>query len=188
MSFYPEKISEHFLAPKNCGVATVVNGLGTIGSPICGAVTRITLAIENEASIISEARFQAAGCGYMIAAASVMTEAVEGLRLGEAAALCVEDINEMFGAAPPEKAHCYKLVLDAIVAAAVDYRSRRLEDWSGDDCLVCTCFGISESGITSKIREHALTTVDEVGNALSAGRGCGSCRPLIQEIIDTLGR
>jgi NAD(P)H-nitrite reductase large subunit len=50
--------------------------------------------------------------------------------------------------------------------------------------LICTCFGISEDTIQSVISETGAETVEAVGDACNAGTGCGSCRFLIQELID----
>ncbi len=186
MSLYPDHIIEHFLCPRNVGQTVRVDGLGTAGSIICGAVVRLTLAIDTETQIITDAKFKAAGCGYLIAAASVFTDMIQGLRLGEAVSLAPEATAEVIGIAPPEKAHCYALCNEALESAAIDYRSRRLEEWSGDDALICTCFGVSESILESTIRQLSLSSVEEVGSACNAGRGCGSCQPLIREILDSV--
>jgi NifU-like protein len=186
LSIYPDKVQQHFLSPANVGEVARVDAAGTAGSVLCGAVVRVTLSIEPESRIIRDARFKAAGCGFLIACASVATELVQGLKLGEAAALPVEILEQALGPPPPGRSHCFELCLKAFEAAAIDYRSRMLEDWAGDEALICTCFGISESTIENAIRTGELYTVEEVGKACNAGRGCGSCRPLIEEILDNV--
>jgi NifU-like protein len=185
VKFYPEKIREHFLRPYNVGRAVPADGQGTAGSIVCGAVVQLTLTIDSDSQLITAAKFKAAGCGYLIAAASALTELIHGLRLGEAVGLPGETIERALEVAPADKGHCYKLCRDALEAAAVDYRSRRLEEWTGDDALICTCFGVSESTIEAAIAGQAVETVEDVGRACNAGRGCGSCQPLIQELLDT---
>jgi bacterioferritin-associated ferredoxin len=34
------------------------------------------------------------------------------------------------------------------------------------------------------VRENSLETIEEITDVCGAGGGCGSCQPLIQEIID----
>ncbi len=53
------------------------------------------------------------------------------------------------------------------------------------DCgaIICVCFDIGLNTILSAIREQALTSVDAVGQSLSAGTNCGSCRPAIARLL-----
>ena len=48
---------------------------------------------------------------------------------------------------------------------------------------ICSCFGISEEEIRTAVKNGAKT-VEAVGEATSAGTGCGGCIPEIQRIID----
>lgn len=48
---------------------------------------------------------------------------------------------------------------------------------------VCACFSIAEDEIRKAVKNGA-TTVEAVGDATSAGTGCGGCQGRIQEIID----
>ncbi|MEJ7925410.1 molybdopterin-dependent oxidoreductase [Sphingobium sp. AN641] len=49
--------------------------------------------------------------------------------------------------------------------------------------IVCICFDVGMTTILETIRDGRLTSVDEVGRALSAGTNCGSCRPAIAKMI-----
>lgn len=49
--------------------------------------------------------------------------------------------------------------------------------------VVCGCFDVTEEKIREVVRNGAHT-VEDVGDATSAGTGCGACQPRIQEIID----
>jgi assimilatory nitrate reductase catalytic subunit len=49
--------------------------------------------------------------------------------------------------------------------------------------IVCVCFDVGMKTIVEAIGSQALTSVDAVGRALSAGTNCGSCRPAIQRLI-----
>ncbi|MGH6782586.1 MAG: (2Fe-2S)-binding protein, partial [Sphingomonadaceae bacterium] len=49
--------------------------------------------------------------------------------------------------------------------------------------IVCVCFDVGMKQIMAAITGQALTSVEAVGAALSAGTNCGSCRPAIQRLI-----
>ena len=53
-----------------------------------------------------------------------------------------------------------------------------------DDEIICNCNDISRGEIIKAIKEKGLKTVDEVGDATSAGTICGACQDDIQEILD----
>lgn len=49
--------------------------------------------------------------------------------------------------------------------------------------IVCVCFDVGMKTIVEAIATQQLVSVDAVGQALSAGTNCGSCRPAIQRLI-----
>ncbi len=49
--------------------------------------------------------------------------------------------------------------------------------------IVCVCFDVGMTSIVEAIARQALTSVEAVGKALSAGTNCGSCRPAIAKLI-----
>ena len=51
---------------------------------------------------------------------------------------------------------------------------------------ICNCMGVSRGEIEDVIKAQGLKTVEEVGEATSAGTGCGGCQSLIQEILDEI--
>jgi len=48
---------------------------------------------------------------------------------------------------------------------------------------VCACFGVGRATVVDAVREHALSSTDEIGALLSAGTNCGSCLPELQAIL-----
>ena len=57
-----------------------------------------------------------------------------------------------------------------------------------DDEIVCGCNGIVKKTIVQAIQKDDLTTVEQVGGCTNAGRSCGRCKPVIQDILEyTLG-
>jgi NifU-like protein len=187
MPYYPGRIGEHFLSPQNVGDVERADASAEAGSFTCGAVVRLSLRLDEETRRVSEAKFRAAGCGYLIAAASVITEIIKGLTTAEAATastLLQETLVEYFGHPPREKEHCAGLVSDALREAVASYSQRVRDEWTGEEALICTCFGVSEKRIEQVIDEQNLRTVLEVTRACNAGAGCRSCHPLIEDILE----
>ena len=53
--------------------------------------------------------------------------------------------------------------------------------------IICACNQISKEDIEKAIADGAKT-VEEVGEATSAGTGCGSCQFTIEELINKLNK
>jgi bacterioferritin-associated ferredoxin len=51
---------------------------------------------------------------------------------------------------------------------------------------VCLCKVASDKDVKAAIADGART-VDEVGEACGAGTGCGACRPMIHEMLESAG-
>ena len=188
MGFYPEKIGEKFRAPQYAGKADGANAVGTEARFVCGAAVRFTLRIEKETKEILVARYQTNGCGFLIAAAEMLAESINNRKLIELHGLDHAElecqIESALGRFPANRRHCVHLCFDALQSALANFRAAQLEEFTGEKALVCTCFGVSEETIERAIEENALETVEEVIDACRAGGGCGSCQPLIQELID----
>ena len=185
MSFYPKEISDRFSNPINAGRAKFANAVGTNATFVCGCALRFTLRIEEQK--IVEAKFQTNGCGFMIASADILAEIIIGKQLAELHGLenLQTQIEAKLAEFPENRQHCLELSIETLQAAFNDFRSAQLEEWSGEKALICTCFGVSEETIEKVIAENYCESVEEVSQICNAGRGCGSCQPLIQEIIDT---
>lgn len=188
MSFYPPKISHRFHATRNSGKATGANAVGTNAAFACGAVLRFTLRVDRETKEIAEAKFRTSGCGYAIVAADVLAEKIVGKHLAELHGLekgaLQTEIENALGEFAGERKHCLELALETLQNAFADFRAAQIEEWMGEKALVCTCFGVSEETIEQVIKAQAAETVEEVTAECNAGGGCGSCRFLIQEMID----
>ncbi|MEJ7848012.1 MAG: iron-sulfur cluster assembly scaffold protein [Pyrinomonadaceae bacterium] len=189
MKFYPPKISERFERPANAGKIENSNASGTGASFSCGSFVRIFLQIAALDKRIEVAKFQTNGCGYMVAAADVITE---NLTLRKLTDLHGVDSAEISGwlepgleEFPSHKVQCRDSVIEALKNALADYHNTELQEFQGEKALICTCFGVSEETIIAVISENSVNNADEVGRICNAGRGCGSCQMMIQEIIDS---
>lgn len=194
MSFYSGRVREHFLHPRNVGeVAGETAAVGDTGSLVCGAALRFTARIDAASAKIADAKFKATGCGYLIAAASVLTEFVKGtsiydtVRLSESNAL-VNTIAGRLDGVPPERAHCLALCGEAVALALDHYHEAARVEWNGEEALICTCFGVSEKSIEQVISTHSLQSIEQVTRACNAGGGCHSCHPLIEDILEDYWR
>ncbi|MGI8670186.1 MAG: iron-sulfur cluster assembly scaffold protein [Aridibacter sp.] len=187
MNFYPKKINEYFNSPKNVGVAENANADGRWASFICGVSVGFSLRINEESKKITNAKFTTNGCGFVIATADFICEKIVGNELTQLHGL--EDlefeIEREFGEFPENRRHCAEICFDALHNALAKYRTEKIEEWTGEKALICTCFSVSEERIESEIALHNLQTVEDVGDVCNAGTGCGSCQILIQEILDS---
>ena len=188
MSFYPDKISEFFHVPTRAGKSARTNAVGTGVGLVCGSFVRFYLEIDLETKEIRDARYKTNGCGFAIAAGEVLTKKIVGQKLTELHGLnhaeFFREIEDELGEFPAARAHCAEICFDALQAAFGDFRALQIEEFTGEKALICTCFGVSEDTIQAVISENQAETAEEVGDVCSAGTGCGSCRFLIQELID----
>jgi NifU-like protein len=149
---------------------------------------RFHLGIDPETNEIRNAAFKTNGCGFAIASAEILAERITGANLMGLHGLDGSEFHDgliaELGELPAGRSHCLEIGLEALRLALADYRALRIEEFRGEKALICTCFGVSEEKIEGVISELSLETVEEVGQASNAGSGCGSCRMLIQEILD----
>jgi NifU-like protein len=179
-------LRDHFLKPRNVGDAAEPSFAAQGGSFVCGASARVSLRVD-EAQNISEAKFRAAGCEFLIASLSILTERVLGKSTAEAAVIgnTIEVLLAELNSGE-RYAHCVDLSRDVLLRAIREYSNATRDEWTGDEALICTCFFVSERMIEAEIKKRGLTTVREVTQACNAGGGCGSCQPLIVEILESL--
>ena len=189
MSFYPPKIRARFQKLQNAGKVSEANAVGTSATFTCGAVLRFTLQIETQTKEIQDAKFQTSGCGFLIAAADILAEKIIGKNLtsfhGLDRSALESEIEAELGEFSEHRRHCLDLCLDGLQNAFADFRAKQISEFAGEKALICSCFGVSEETIEQIIAEKSLATVESVSDACNAGDGCGACRPLIQEIIDS---
>src|SRR3989338_9346632 len=133
---------------------------------------------------IIDVKFKTFGCGSAIASASALTEMIIGKTLDQAAKITDNDIAEYLDGLPEQKMHCSVMGREALEAAIANYRGFKIEKPVDEGAIVCKCFGVTDNKIVHEVREHKLTTIDQVTNYCKAGGGCRSCHPQIQAIID----
>jgi len=186
---YPEKIRERLKRMQHARARADANAVGTEANFSCGSFIRFSLSIDIESNSVADAAFTSNGCGFMLAAADILAERIikrrlidlHGLNDGELHLQVESKLDEV----PAGRIECVEACIKALRAAFADFRSRQIEEFRGEKALICTCFGVTEETIEQNIEERSLHTVEEVAVACNAGSGCGSCRMLIQEILDS---
>jgi len=178
---YTDKVKEHFWKPRNVGEVENPDGVGQVGSMACGDALRLTFKLD-ENKRIKEAKFKSFGCASAIAAASVLTEMLEGLTIEEAEKITNQEIAASLGGLPQQKMHC-SVLGEQVLGKAIDYYRGKPTEAKAEE-IICECFGVTDREIEKAVKENHLTSVEEVTNYTKAGGGCGNCHEKIQEIID----
>jgi nitrogen fixation NifU-like protein len=110
---------DHFINPRNVGIAEDYNGYGKVGDPSCGDVCEITVRIER--NTLEDIKFRVYGCAGAIATASAVTVIAAGMEIQDALKLTDGDVVEFLGGLPERKQHCSLLALQALRQAINDY-------------------------------------------------------------------
>lgn len=192
---YTEKVMDHFLNPRNVGEIPDADGIGEVGSIVCGDAMKLYIKLDAKKERIADAKFQTFGCASAIASASALTEMAKGKTVAEAEKLTNQDIAGFLGELPEEKMHCSVMGMEAMQAALANCRglpAPAVSDHSHNphatpdpklDRIVCHCFQVTERKIREVIEMNDLKTVDQVTHYCKAGGGCGGCKDEIDEII-----
>lgn len=175
-------MKDFFLHPKNVGEVVDPDGVGEVGSILCGDALKLTIKVDRETGKIVDAKFQTFGCASAIASSSVLTELIKGKTVDEALKVTNQDIADFLGGLPKEKMHCSVMGREALEAAIADYRGEKASAGTGEK-VICKCFEVSEEKIRKVAIENRLTTVEEITNYTKAGGGCGACVPAIEAIL-----
>ncbi|HSE98161.1 MAG TPA: iron-sulfur cluster assembly scaffold protein [Blastocatellia bacterium] len=121
---YTNEVAEHIANPRNVGEIEKPSGTGDVVNQVCMDRMRLTIRVEGETVV--EAKVKVKGCPPSIAAASVLTELIQGRTLNELEMMTREDVAGALGRLPPAKMHCAVLAIEALRAALDDSRRRLL--------------------------------------------------------------
>lgn len=118
------------------------------------------------------------------------TVTVSDLEAGVYRKLAVRD-GKLTGAVLMGDARGYELLLDAAKTGAeilnpldtLMQASQATAAELPDSAQVCNCNGVCKGEIVGAIREKGLTSTQEVVAVTRAGAGCGSCVPIVSELV-----
>ncbi|MFZ7125294.1 MAG: Fe-S cluster assembly protein NifU [Desulfobacterales bacterium] len=178
---YSDKVKDHFLNPRNVGEIENADGVGEVGSLACGDALTLYFKLDEDGRI-KDAKFQTFGCASAIASSSALTEMIIGKTIEEAEKITNEDIADYLGNLPKEKMHCSVMGKEALEKAIARFRGGAEKKIEGN--ILCECFGVTDREIEDTVREHRLTSIEDVTGYIKAGGGCGKCHEGIQAIID----
>jgi len=123
MSFYSDKVMEHFQHPRNVGEIENPDGVGTVGNPVCGDMMTFYIRVQDDRLV--DVKFKTFGCGAAIAVSSMVAEMAKGKTLDEVMAITNDKVAEELGGLPTNKMHCSNLGADALHRAIEDYRQKQ---------------------------------------------------------------
>ena len=112
MSRPSSTIADHFNSPRNAGEMASPDAVGR--ASLDGRAPRVTIYLKTNGQVISQAMFQTFGCGFSIAACSLLTELVAGNTFDECLALSDKTLIAALNGMPPEREFCARLAVDAL--------------------------------------------------------------------------
>lgn len=188
MAYYPERVRRRSLSPKCSGTAAEHNAAGVAASFECGSFVRVSLRIDQDSKTIADSGFNSNGCGFAVAAADVVVELLRGRNLRELDSfrddVLIGAAAAELGPFPEGRSQCLILAIEAVRYALSDHRNRCLEEFRGEKPIACTCFGVTEEAVIAQIAIQRPASVDEIADLCRAGSGCGSCRMLLEELLE----
>ncbi len=122
---YSEVVLDHLQHPRNVGIIEDADGVGKMGSPVCGDLMEIYIEVQD--SRIADVKFRTFGCGAAIASSSMLSEMAKGKTLEEALSITDEQVAQALGGLPEQKLHCSNLAASTLHKAIEDYRQRQRE-------------------------------------------------------------
>jgi NifU-like protein involved in Fe-S cluster formation len=120
---YSQQLLDHYRSPRNVGEIEGADAVVTVGNPGHGDVLRLSLRIDR--GKVAEARFKSFGCAVAIAAGSVTTEIVRGMRVEDLEAVTNSMVAKALGGVPEGKLECSVLAERALREAVELVRERR---------------------------------------------------------------
>ena len=192
--FYSEKVKDHFFNPRNIfktkeeAKKYKADGVGTIGSPVCGDVMKLWIKVDAKKDRIRECKFQTFGCASAIASTSILTVMVTekgGMKLEKAMKLSPQDIMKRLGGLPERKIHCSVLGDKALREAINDYfrktkQSERIKEEGTK--IIDKALKITNRDIEEAVLDGAKT-FEEVQKRTKIGVQDRNCIPEAKRLI-----
>lgn len=125
---YTPTVKDHFFKPRNIQLNEPkkgeYNGVGSVGSPVCGDMMTMWIKIDPKTERIKKCTWRTFGCASAIASTSMLSVIVTrkgGMKLAAAVKLTPQDILKELGGLPARKVHCSVLGDQALRAAISNY-------------------------------------------------------------------
>jgi nitrogen fixation NifU-like protein len=119
-----EFLLDHYQNPRNHGAFEPVDVTMPGGNPGCGDVVTIYLKVDDAGDKIEHVTFEGTGCTISQAAASILTEMVDGKPLAEVDEMDFNDMIDTLGREVVNtRPRCATLALGTLKAAITKYRT-----------------------------------------------------------------
>lgn len=119
-----EFLLDHYQHPRNRGAMDNANVVMPGGNPGCGDVVTIYLKVSESGDHVDSVSFEGEGCTISQAAASILTEMVEGKPLSEIDEMDFNDMIEHLGREVVNtRPRCATLALGTLKSAIIKYRN-----------------------------------------------------------------
>lgn len=112
MSPYEEVILDHWKNPRNKGRLSDPDLVGVEVNPLCGDAVRLELKVAD--GKVADVRFDGHGCAISQAAASLLTELIQGRTLAELREIKDEELLSALGGVIQTRLNCALLPLRAL--------------------------------------------------------------------------
>ena len=109
---YSEIVMDHFQNPRNAGELTDADAVGKAGE--VGRGNYVVIYLRLEGGCIAQTGFLTYGCAPAIAAASVLTEMIQGDRPEGARQISAETLQKALGGLPLGRRHCAAQAIEAL--------------------------------------------------------------------------
>ncbi len=120
MDLYRANILDHYKHPRNFGHLSGANVRSEEVNMSCGDRVAIEIIFETQNSkpIIKDIRFNGEGCAINQASASMLTEKVKDMTVGDIMKLTLDDVQKLLGTTlTPSRVKCALIPLEAIQKA-----------------------------------------------------------------------
>ena len=122
-----EFLLDHYQNPRNHGPLDPVDVTMPGGNPGCGDIVTIYLKVNDAGDRIEQVTFEGTGCTISQAAASILTEMVEGRPLAEIDDMDFNDMIDQLGReVVSTRPRCATLALGTLKAAITQYRNNKI--------------------------------------------------------------
>ncbi|MCA1588623.1 MAG: SUF system NifU family Fe-S cluster assembly protein [Chloroflexi bacterium] len=125
-NLYRDFILEHYREPHNRGVLNPHDLQFADSNPACGDEMTLTLRLDASGERIADVAFEGRGCAISQASASIMTDELRGMTLGEIRGMDPRDVVANLGVPiGPARLKCallgYKVLQGAVIGAAAQW-------------------------------------------------------------------
>ncbi|MEM0445798.1 MAG: SUF system NifU family Fe-S cluster assembly protein [Nitrososphaerota archaeon] len=126
-----ENILDHYRNPRNYGELENADIRVKDSNPLCGDVVEMQIKVVD--GVVKDIRFRGKGCAISQASASMLTERVRGMRLGDVKDIDRQQIIEMLGIElSPVRLKCAMLSLKVLKMGVYTYLGEKLREKDED--------------------------------------------------------